>query len=347
MYRMGFLMESTGGKKNLTLEIVIATAAFLVCLLLSSVLLIAVLILPIMAAFIAARHDIGWIVAFFVVATALLYLFFPSHWWAFAIMLLVSALPCGLAIRNKINSYDALVLSVGGWLLAAAAMLGYVYLSTGTDILTYSTETVNEALKNSEGLTSLLYVYSRSSDIMSGDLTQSMLADISFEEMLKYVSSKDIVSQLLSYYIPVAIMGTVVVGGFLQYLITRAVAKSRGSEVAYIPSFDRFYLPKKVSKYFLILYIVSLLPSLFGIEALYLAGYALSTMIETVFLIQGISFIEFLLKIKLKNKGLRIFLDVVISLFLSGILIYVGLIEQIIRLREANFILKNKNGGNN
>lgn len=96
----------------------------------------------------------------------------------------------------------------------------------------------------------------------------------------------------------------------------------------------------------MILYLVSLLPALFGWESLYLAGYALSTLIETVFLIQGISFIEFLLKIKIKSKGLRIFLVTIISMFLSGILIYVGLIEQMIRLREANFILKKKNGGN-
>ena len=339
-------MDSSKARKSPALEVIIATAAFLIALLLADIMLITLFVLPIIAAFIAARQDIWWVVSFYVVVTAFFYLFFPGLWWLAAVILLLTSLPCAFSIRKKVNSYDALVISVGGWLLAAGAVIGYVYLATGSDILTYSSETITQALTESEGLTGLLYMYARSSDIVSGKLTQSMLADISMEEMLKYIASKDIVNQLLSYYIPVFIMGTVVAGGFIEYIVSRAVVKARGSEVAYIPSFDRFYLPRRVSKYFLILYLVSLLPALFGWESLYLAGYALSTLIETVFLIQGISFIEFLLKIKIKSKGLRIFLVTIISMFLSGILIYVGLIEQMIRLREANFILKKKNGGN-
>lgn len=343
------IMEKSERSKYLPIEVAICAGAFLVTLFMARATLLPALVLPIIAAYVTARQDALWTAAFYVSALAFIYLLISAHWWAMFLALVIASLPCGLAIKKRAGAYEALIISAAGWLAAAVLLVGYVYLHTGSDILTYSTERANAALKGSPMLTHMVYMSARAQDILAGKLNYTEFLQTSQEQMLKYIDSGNIVSQTLGYYIPTMIMGTVVAGGFVGYIAARAIAKARGSAVAYLPPFERFYLPRKVSKYFLLMYIVSLLPDLFGWEDYYIAGYVLSSLISTVFMIQGISFVEFLLKLKLKNRGLRAFLVTVISLSISGLLVYVGLIEQMIRIRDARFTLldkSNSDGGN-
>lgn len=341
-------MEKNKHTARPLIETLIAAAAFLLMLAAAKYTLITALLLPFIGAFVCARQDAAWITAFYITAGAFFYLLLSGHWWLYFAVFILASLPAGFAIRFKLRSFDAIIISCAGFALAAASLIAYVYFYTGNDILTFATERVNAALESSDTLLRSVYLFARSTDVVDGSLTASALMSASTEQMLSYLASESFISYVLSYTIPVYAMQTVVAGGFLTFICTRALLRRLGTEVCRIPSFERFYLPRKTSKYFVLLYLLSALPSLFSWQDLLIAGYVLSTLVETVFMIQGISFVYYLLGIKIKMRGLQIFLTIIISLFLSGVLVYAGLIEQLIRIRDAKFTLQdqNKNGGN-
>ena len=338
--------RSASNVKNPLPELIIAIIASLATVFISRYYILAVVLLPVIAAFISARHDFWWSASYYLALGGILYLLMNDHWWVCGVMVLLAALPCGFMIRMMYSSYESIIISVGGWLLAVAAALIYTNRVIGSDLITYATDATNAALKESPGLSLIFYIYSRTQDIYNGTLTQDMMNGLTHSQVLKYIASEGVVDALVGYYLPMVIMGTIVTGGFLSYIIARAVAKKRGSKVGYIPPFEKFYLPKKVSIYFILTYFISQLPMLFGWEKFYLAGYVLNALVTTVFLIQGISFVEFLLKTKIKRTFPRAMLVTAIALTISGLLSYVGLFEQFIRIRDAKFtIIKNNNGG--
>lgn len=334
--------------KNPFVEILIATAATLAVALISEVYLFAAVLIPVIGAFITARHDAAWTIAYYTAAAAILFFIIPAHWWISSVMLLLAALPCGICIRKKLPAYESIIISVAGWLPAIAAAIIYTNFIVGTDLITYATKEANLALEESPALANMLYLSYRYKDIMSGTLTQEVLSNLTHSQILKYLASEKIVDTLMGCYLPTLIMGMVVIGGFGSYLLARFIAKKRGTDVRRIPPFERFYLPRKVSTYFILSYLIAQLPMLFGWERFYLSGYVLSALVTTVFFIQGISFIEFLLKHKIKRTGPRALLVAGITITATGLLSYVGFFEQFIRIRDAKFtIMKNNNGGEN
>ena len=338
-------MQNTSNKK-LVIELLIAAGLYAAALLLGRLFVLPVLVLPFIGAYITVRQDISWSLAFFASAAAFSFLIFPEHWWALTLIVMAAALPMGFVIKSKKSPYEAIIISCAGWLAAAGLFMGYVYLYTGKDILTYCTEQLNTALNGSEMLSQALY-FSIKMESMSFDPNQlTQLFETPHADILRFFEAENTVETLLGMAIPVYMMETVVIGGFTGYLSARALAKKRGNEVAYLPAFERFYLPRRDSRYFIIMYLVASLPVIFDWKDFITAGYVVSTLVEVVFIIQGISFVEFLLKKKLKRKGPRAMLVLAISLVASSLLVYVGLIEQVFRIRDASFTLKNKNGGN-
>ena len=90
----------------------------------------------------------------------------------------------------------------------------------------------------------------------------------------------------------------------------------------------------------LLLAVLSLLPSLFGWERYLLMGDMLFTLATAVFAIEGMSFADFLLRIKIKSPYARGAILALLYLFVPYLLMTAGAVEQGMQLRRRIRILK-------
>jgi hypothetical protein len=85
-----------------------------------------------------------------------------------------------------------------------------------------------------------------------------------------------------------------------------------------MPSFDRFIVPKKISPYLVITFIIIYIPILFEIEKLMFVATILNAMLSPILIVQGISLVYYLHRKLMKKRGLAIVLTIVVALVLSG-----------------------------
>lgn len=123
--------------------------------------------------------------------------------------------------------------------------------------------------------------------------------------------------------------------GLLNYLIPHNALKKRGVEVNRIPQFAMFSLPRSLG------YATGagVLLVIIGQQAMKLPAFdfvapVVYTFCFVVYYIQGIAFLEWLLKQRIQAVALRVLIYVGVTLLLPIAIVFVGVFEQIARIRR-------------
>ncbi len=139
-------------------------------------------------------------------------------------------------------------------------------------------------------------------------------------------------------YVPQLCASFVALFGLLDYIIPRAVIKKRGGEVGRLPVFAMWCLPKRFGTWSLVLLVVSYLGVMLGWNNFDLVYSIVMGFLNVIYSLQGMAFIDWLLKKKVESRGARVALIAVTFVLTSFISLYmwIGFFEQIVKIRKRN-----------
>ncbi|MBQ9941426.1 MAG: DUF2232 domain-containing protein, partial [Christensenellaceae bacterium] len=303
--------------------------------------LLIVLALP--GIYMAARHN--WIVfgGFWALGLAGAWLLMGQAGLYILLFLLPFVVLSGSVILKKTSAFEALVLSCGGALLSLVLAGVAVNIWFGQDPMTFLYTSVAANIAADPEVAAGFYPFFAGVDLLSGNMSiGSFLAISSVEEMAAYVNTPEQMSllrSLIASSVPVSAANFTLMGGLLGYFSPRALCKRAGRSVAPVPKFSAFMLPRTTGKYLIVCFVLGMVPTLLEVGELIIAGQVLVSIAQLIFTVQGLSMLDFLLRARLPKNGGRIaaLVGIYLGLSLLGfqmILMWLGLIEQIVRIRE-------------
>ncbi len=144
------------------------------------------------------------------------------------------------------------------------------------------------------------------------------------------------VDPYLALTIPTAAAFCVPAFGLLNYIVPRAAAKKAGVEVGDIPTFSAWSLPKGFGIWSLVLLILAFIGEAAGWHNFDLVYSIAIGFLTAIYSVQGMAFIDWLLKKKMESGAGRAAIIVATFLLLSFINLYmwIGFFEQVVKLRK-------------
>lgn len=324
MIRNLSLGENTAGRA--LLEVLIAVILTVALSFLTLVFFLTIILIPLPLAYLFSRRRAGY----GILACALIFgLSYLALGLTLALFLLALLLPSGvclaIAFRRRQPLFESVALSCGGYLVGLFAVIGVGYLVFHTDLITAFTGLMRSNLAEQSGLTYLLYM--AFSGIPIADI------HVSASAALEYVM--DILTQTLQSSLPILCISMVLLGGFIGFLLLRAIFKKMGCPTLPVPPFRQMSMPKNFTWYAILAYILVLLVELiFNIDLTVVRDVLLGCFV-LIFIVQGLAFMDFFLSMRMKTRALRILIQVVCVLFFSTMLAFVGIFDQIFRLRQT------------
>ncbi len=338
-------MQENEKKKYPFIETLICAAITALAIWAGKYIYVTLVFLPFTGIYTYTKNGLTWITLLAVTGIAAAYLIAPELIVAAAALLLIPAFCTGTVIRKKLRSYRAVVISAAGWLAALGVIIAYIYITKKSDPLTLIMRAFEAALGEDDALVGAVYAMVNTQTVVNSMILDpeviNNIFNVTVAQMREFVLSEDVLPSLsntVCLVIPTLAVDAVVAGGFVSYVAARAELKRCGEETAPMPGFDMLKIPAKESIYFVVMYLLSYLPTLFGIESLYLAANVLAGMLNVIFFIQGMSLIVWLLRKKIRNKGLSAFIAVLISTALMSVIPWLGFIEQVFRVRDRAII---------
>lgn len=255
-----------------------------------------------------------------------------------------SMIAAGVALRRRLSGFYTVVISAAAIFAGMAAIAVYVSATSGSDIAGYASERLLAAAETDDTYAAAAFMASAATDVVTGSMSYEKLLEtmMSMDAIRSYLATEAAQAAVNTYFtqlVSAVVSSVPVYCGLLNVVIPRAAAKKRGARVSYMPGFDRFILPKKVSMYFVVTFLLSMIPILFEVESLMVAAQTLYLAVSAVFTIQGLSLLYYFLGRKIDSRALRIFLLAVIyiacAIFGFDVFVWMGMIEQLFRIREG------------
>lgn len=312
-----------------------------------SVALCALVCLPMPAIYVGAKRGWTWGLGFCLFGAGAGWLILGQAGLLLFGALLPIILIGSIVIHKKMGAYDSLVLSCGGALLTVALAAGYIYLKTGLDPLTYLFETMKTAMETDANVAAAFYWTFRFVDVQSGvasiDQVLAEMGQVTVQQMREYVTAQpqqEMLRQIIAQTIPTSAVSYILYSGVGGFLIPRYLVKRTGGEVGKMPPFSHFLLPKTSGIYLIITFVLAMLPGLLNLPQLEVAGNVLLQFVYIIFSIQGLALIDYLLRPRIRSTPGRVAILVVIWIVVPALtqdlmlLMWVGLMEQLVRLRE-------------
>lgn len=300
-----------------------------------------VVALPMPAIYVWQRFGPAAGLVFTGVFAAVLYFWAGGVWQLACIPPVLVACVGGIVVKKKVRSFTGVACCCGAAVLGCAAIVGGVCALAGTDFLSAVMAQVVKLGSGSQEGSLMAYYIMGALEVTQGNMSLSIfmqnLLNWSQEQMIAYITMPahvDMLRMYLANLLPQVGMLYAAASGLLCYLAPRAIAKKRGASVAAVPPFSGFILPKSASPYFVVSILFAEIVFIAGWSQLYFAAYALYAGASFALAVQGLSLVYWFLLPKIKIKGLCAFLVVLIGLFLFTLMMWLGLFEQLIRIRD-------------
>ncbi|MEF9863591.1 MAG: DUF2232 domain-containing protein [Christensenellaceae bacterium] len=268
-----------------------------------------------------------------------------------AILLMVCALPIVIAmsyvIKKQLSFYMSVLISCITMLVVLGLFLLTVFLLYGADLTTLITNTAQDFLtKNPDIARTYYYVIntmqSGAQVLPDANAILSVPAQTAVDGTMRYVSI-----QMAMMLPQMATMGVALLG-LLNFTIPRAITKKLGGAVGHAPAFCDLALPKSFGIWSIALLIVAFLGVQFEWRNFNLVYAIVMGFFSVIYTIQGMAFVDWLLKKKMESTGGRIAIIAVtflalsfmgaFSFFLGQLYMWLGFFEQIARIRKREQI---------
>mgnify|MGYP000865069845 CR=1 FL=1 len=138
----------------------------------------------------------------------------------------------------------------------------------------------------------------------------------------------------LKLAVPAFLLISSVLYGMLLFFVIRFVIKRLGREMAPIPAFEEWALPRGMGFGLIILLLVSLFGSWLGIPNFEVVQFTVTALISFLFTVLGLSVLWFFLKAGRVPAVLRWLLTILLYLFVGFGLPFLGMLDHIFRMRR-------------
>ena len=244
------------------------------------------------------------------------------------------AFAAGYMIREKKRFRNGVIVSCAAALAGSALAILILTQVSGKSIVDFSADYMGSLLqtRGAEEV-KLLYSTMRIGDLLSGAVTQAAIDATSASDAI--VRMQSILRDVLNLNLVMIIILYSLVLGLLGYLIPRALCKGRGSAVADIPPFSEYTLPKRFWLGAVVSIIFTMIGAGFGWPAFDILQVTIYNVYAFVFIVQGLSLLDYFLKTRNMGKGLRVVLGILAAVLLGMIVLpIVGLIENAFGIRK-------------
>ncbi len=293
----------------------------------------AVVLIPVPMIFIAVRR--GFFFGFLPLALSIALcwgLFGTAAAAVFAAMFVPAVFIVAYALQKKARSFEAVVFSVGAYALGLALVVAFFYFAYKTDAVTYIVQGLNSFMQANTGTAHEFLLLLNLQDILDG--AQSMSAIIAIPEAEAVKAAVEGIRAFIQNAAPLFLSAYSVAGGLVCYVITRAFLKKKGVSVAPIPAFASFRLPKGFFMGMAAVAVLFLLGGVFNIPNFDSAFQVCYVAYIIVFIVAGLSLTDFLLRRRNMGKGGRIAILIIAGLLFSFILIWMGILDMLFKIKE-------------
>jgi len=238
----------------------------------------------------------------------------------------------GVVIKRKMRMRHSVMIISSASLAGISASFGVLWIFTGLGPIDYTISRLADYLgTQSDGLVSVVYQYTRVLDMMTGAITQEAVLSTPASkaipiimEQLKDVLNVNLVNTVLTFALLM---------GLLIFVIVRMFVK-RKRKVVPVPSFSALSLPPRLWLAYLVSYIFALMGASDGWPSFEIVAITISGVYGLLFIVQALSFLDYLYKRRKMQTAVRVLLHVVIALFIGNLLVWVGLFENMAGLRK-------------
>jgi hypothetical protein len=258
----------------------------------------------------------------------------------FAAAFLPVAFAAGYMIRAKKRFRDSVVVSVAAVFAGAVLVIAMSVLagSTPVDYIVNSTGGSIRALDSAE--ISKLYQIVRYPDVLTGAITMEAVLATPAPEAV------EIIQKLLRDTLDVWFVTIIGLYSLLMGLLCHNIPKTalkKSMDVAPSPAFSDYALPKRFWLAFVASYFLAVIGESLGWESLGIVGITVYNLYAFVFIVQALSFLDFVYKKRNMGKGSRALLHVLAAVILSFMLMWIGIIENVLGIRKRMDMESSKN----
>lgn len=319
--------------KGISALLVWLAAAAVLCALATRAAVLA-LALPVALAYMAARFGLAGGVAG-AAALGVAGIFDPEAAVAFALLSLPVAVAAAQVIRRRTRFRDSAVCISVAALAGVALTFGYIWLLEGMLPAQYLISRAEALLASlGDSAVNLLYQGARSMDIASGALTQQ--AALATPRAQAVASLLGLLREAFNLLLVPAALAYSLLSGLVCYLAPRRGAKTSGFPVRAVPAFADYELPRGFWAAFLVSYAAALAGDSLKLTASGLLQPTITVVYAVVFIVQALSFADFLYRERGLKAGLRAALHAAAVLLFGGLLMWLGIFENMIGFRRRS-----------
>lgn len=259
--------------------------------------------------------------------------FSPGAAAAFAAAFVPVSVTAGVAIRQKKRFQNSVIAASVAALAGIVLCTGLLWLLKGLSPADYAVQQA-DALFTQLGDADVSFAYQsmRYSDMASGAVTQQAVLSTPRIQAIAFMLNA--LREAVNYVLVPAILVYSLLMGLVCYLAPRRAAMRRGIPVKAIPDFSNYAVPKRFWIAFLVSYLCAMLGDSLGLAPFGMLEPSVMAVYGFVFIVQALSFADFMYKARGMGKGMRTAMHTITVLLLGGYLMWVGIFENIVQFRN-------------
>ena len=259
--------------------------------------------------------------------------FFPKEMLILAVVFLPVCLIAAYAIRAKKRFLHSVIYSGAAMIAGILLAMGMLIWLTGKQPVDFIVDYTSGNLQFlDDGQISSIYYTIRYPDIVSGAVTQEAVLSTSSADAIAKI--QDILRETLNMILVASMAVFSMMAGLLYYIVPRAFAKKQKIDVAPIPAFSEFALPRRFWLAYLISYFGAAIGASLGWQSFDVLETTVDYAYSFAFVVQALSFIDFMYRRSNVKTGIRVALHILATVVFSGILVWIGLFENAAGLRR-------------
>ena len=320
--------------KQFNLDFLLAGVLTAVIVWLEAVFPFGLLLTPLPAIYIAVKRGIIYSIITFSFGVLIAYFFYGFTAGMFILLnFLPPIITIAICLKKRVRMFDSVLLSMATLVLSIVLFTAYVNFKFKSDLLTYFINLIQKTLIKNDGAANVFLAMFNSQEIASGAKTTEYFMQLEQGNAIQMVMVY--ITDVFNAYLPTFLGLYVLSSGLFNYTISHSLLKRSGVELAKIPAFENYTLPKSFvwAIVFVTIYV------LFGVYINKTNYQAVSTTLMTGMLfivaIQGTSFASWFLKRRNMNPFLRKFILVFAWVVIYNIFMYAGIFEYIFKVRKT------------
>ncbi len=247
----------------------------------------------------------------------------------------------GYVVKRKLSFYYSALISCASVLATLFILLLALHLLFGASADSIILSRVESELAANPFMAKVYYYIISLAQSGAADYTVegiSSALNVAADVAVKGVMSS--VRDFINLYLPQICASLVALLGILYYIVPRAIVRKTGGGVGPVPEFNQWNLPRRFGTWSLVLLLISFIGVMAEWNNFELVYSIVMGFLNVTYSIQGMAFVDWLLKKRMQSTAARAAIIAVTFLLLSMVNLYmwIGIFEQFAKFRKREAV---------